>query len=285
MIECKELVFGYSKSLLFDNLKANFESGHIYGLLGKNGAGKTTLLKCMTGLLHLQKGEINIYGKNPIKRDPQILQNIFFFPENFFLPPFTVKKYCDLYKDFYPDFNEEYFYKTCNEFEIPLDKNLLTLSFGQKKKFYLAFGLSTFSKIMLLDEPTNGLDIPSKTMVRKKIAESLLEDQIFIISTHQVRDLSQLFDSIIILHEGKITLNKPMDFINQNFSMIEQYKSNNGNSDSITNSIDNDSVIYYEDTATSRIFLIKENNDKNTVDLEFFFNAVISNPSKFLELQ
>ncbi|MFN3411215.1 MAG: ATP-binding cassette domain-containing protein, partial [Exilispira sp.] len=211
IIQCKNLFFGYSKNLLFNNLNSYFSQGHIYGLLGKNGAGKTTLLKCIAGLLHPDKGEVEIYGKKSIKKEPSILKEIFFYPENFYLPSLDGKKYCELYSPFYPDFDKDYFLKTCDSFEIPLNKNLSTFSFGQKKKFYLAFGLSTFAKIMLLDEPTNGLDIPSKSAVRKKLAESLNENQIFIISTHQVRDLSQIFDSIIILAEGRIIFNNSID--------------------------------------------------------------------------
>ncbi len=271
MIECKNLVFGYSKNLLFNNLYANFEQGHIYGLLGKNGAGKTTLLKCITGLLHLNNGEIEVMGKKSIKRDPEMLKDIFFFPENFYLPSFNGEKFYKLYSEFYPNFDEEYFFKTCKEFEIPLDKNLISLSFGQKKKFYLAFGLSTFAKIMLLDEPTNGLDIPSKTSVRKKIAESLTENQIFIISTHQVRDLSQLFDKIIILHEGKIIFNNSLDYITQNYSIATESNQQN----------DQENIIYFEQSATGKIYLLNRKNNNEVVDLEFFFNAAISNPTIF----
>ncbi|MCR4421638.1 MAG: ABC transporter ATP-binding protein [Exilispira sp.] len=271
MIECKNLVFGYSKNLLFNNLFADFEQGHIYGLLGKNGAGKTTLLKCITGLLHPNNGEINVMGKNSIKRLPEILKDTFFFPENFYLPSFTGEKYYQLYSEFYPSFDKDYFIKTCKEFEIPLNKSLTTLSFGQKKKFFLAFGLSTFAKVMLLDEPTNGLDIPSKTSVRKKIAESLTENQIFIISTHQVRDLSQLFDRIIILHDGKIIFNNSLDYISQNYSITTE-----------SNFQDNqEKAIYFEESATGKIYLIDDKNINSSVDLEFFFNAVISNPEAF----
>lgn len=284
MVECKNLFFGYSNNLLFDNLSANFNSGHIYGLLGKNGAGKTSLLKCMTGLLHYKSGEIKVLDKISIKRDPKILEDIFFFPENLYLPSFDGQKYYKLYKQFYPSFNEEYFLKTCDEFEIPLNKNLRTLSFGQKKKFILAFGLSTFAKIMLLDEPTNGLDIPSKVSVRKKIAESLTENQVFIISTHQVRDLSQLFDYVIILHNGKIVFNNSIDFISQNYSVVSELNIKNYLQDEKIESINNTSsnkIIYFEESAAGKIFLINENKNQNPVDIEFFFNAVITDPKKF----
>jgi len=273
MIECKNLFFGYSKSYLFDDLSAKFETGHIYGLLGKNGAGKTTLLKCITGLLHIQKGEIKVNEFNPQIRTEKLLKDIFFFPENFYLPSVNAYDYLNLYSCFYPNFDKEYFLNTCNEFEIPMEKSLYTLSFGQKKKFILAFGLSTFSKIILLDEPTNGLDIPSKVIVRKKIAQSLNDNQIFIISTHQVRDLSQLFDSVLILHNGKIILNSTIDCINQNFSVVRE--------DQISAFSDKYPIIYNEETAVGNISLIKKENSNSQIDLEFFFNAVISNPEKF----
>ncbi|MEJ5272850.1 MAG: ABC transporter ATP-binding protein [Spirochaetota bacterium] len=272
MIECKNIHFGYSKDPLFNDLSANFENGHIYGLLGKNGAGKTTLLKCIAGLLHLKSGEIDVLGRKSIKKEPEILKDIFFFPENFFLPSLSGEKYYKLYSRFYPNFNEEYFLKTCVDFEIQLDKNLRTLSFGQKKKFYLAFGLSTFAKIMLLDEPTNGLDIPSKTAVRKKIAESLTENQTFIISTHQVRDLSQLFDYIIILHNGKIIFNNSIDYITDNYSIKIKTINQNNEKEEIES-------IYYEESTIGKIYLVKNKGNNSNIDLEFFFNAAISNPN------
>lgn len=281
MIYCKDVFFGYSNKPLFDGLNANFEKGHIYGLLGKNGAGKTTLLKCITGLLNLKKGEIEILGNNPRKRSPQILREIFFFPESFYLPHFTAEKYYKLFKDFYPRFDEKYFLSLCSDFEVPLNQNLRTLSFGQKKKFFLAFGLATFAKIILLDEPTNGLDIPSKVVVRKKLAESLTEEQIVIISTHQVRDLSQLFDSIIILHSGKIIFNNSIEFMNKNFDIVNESEINKKHPDLEYESIK--SIIYSEETPVGKIFLVKEENgSEKNLDIEFFFNAVISNPSKFL---
>lgn len=272
MIECKNIHFGYSKDPLFNDLSANFENGHIYGLLGKNGAGKTTLLKCIAGLLHLKSGEIDVLGRKSIKKEPEILKDIFFFPENFFLPSLSGEKYYKLYCQFYPNFNEEYFLKTCVDFEIQLDKNLRTLSFGQKKKFYLAFGLSTFAKIMLLDEPTNGLDIPSKTAVRKKIAESLTENQTFIISTHQVRDLSQLFDYIIILHNGKIIFHNSIDYITDNYSIKIKTINQNNEKEEIES-------IYYEESTIGKIYLVKNKGNNSNIDLEFFFNAAISNPN------
>ncbi len=274
MIECKKLFFSYSNSYLFNDLNAKFEEGHIYGLLGKNGAGKTTLLKCITGLLHLQKGEILVNGKSSDKRSPLILRDIFFFPENLYLPSMKAFDYVKLFKPFYPNFDENYLIDTCKEFEISMDTNLKFLSFGQKKKFILAFGLSTYSKIILLDEPTNGLDIPSKVSVRKKIAQSLNDDQIFIISTHQVRDLSQLFDSIIILHNGKIVLNSSIDFINQNFLIINDEQV-------ISENIDRNQILYTEQTPLGDLHLVKKENFSNQVDIEFFFNAVISYPEKF----
>ncbi len=274
MIECKNLSFGYSKSLLFNKLSATFEPGHMYGLLGKNGAGKTTFLKCICGLFHLFNGEVLVNGFNPEKRSSNFLKDIFIFPENFYLPALSGSEFLKLYSPFYPDFDQNYFINSCDEFELPLKKKLSELSFGQKKKFFLAFGLSTFAKIILLDEPTNGLDIPSKTLVRKKIAQSFCEQQLFIISTHQVRDIFQLFDSILILHNGKIILNATVDYINQNYYMAKESE--------IDQKIkEQDSIIYCEETSLDKLFLIKKENSNSQLDIELFFNAVISNPEKF----
>src|SRR5471030_1795980 len=143
MIEFNNLSFGYTrKKLLYKNLSLNIAAGSIYGLLGKNGAGKSTLLKNMVGTLFPVEGEILINGKTPKKRQPSFLQTIYYIPEDVFIPALTIKQYKNLFAPFYPEFNEVNYYKYLDELEVKVDGKLNKLSFGQQKKFIIAFALA-----------------------------------------------------------------------------------------------------------------------------------------------
>jgi ABC-2 type transport system ATP-binding protein len=270
---CENIDFSYRKDQkLFNNLSASFESSHIYGLLGKNGAGKTTLLKCICGLLHPSSGKITIDGKSVFKRLPSILSSIFFLPETFFIPDMSVEQYIKYYSPFYPNFDIKTFEDSSHVLEIENEKKISSFSYGQKKKFLLAFGFATKAPIVILDEPTNGLDIPSKTVIRRKIAESFTEEQSVIISTHQVRDLQQIFDSIIILNDGKIIFNRSLEQIAKNLAIVQVT-----NDDSKYENTSN----YFEQTPIGKIYLTKNeqsSSKEQPIDIEFLFNATINSP-------
>jgi ABC-2 type transport system ATP-binding protein len=178
MIQIKNVEFSYSRnSKLFAGLDLSLSPGHIHGILGKNGEGKSTLLKMISGMIFPQKGKIEVLGLEPQKRQPEMLREIFFLPEE--LPPITlsIENYEKVYAPFYPNFSHEQFQTYLQEFEISSGKSQINkLSYGQKKKVFMAFGLATNTKIVLLDEPTNGLDIPSKAQFRK-MTSSALEDE------------------------------------------------------------------------------------------------------------
>ncbi|MCK4608105.1 MAG: ABC transporter ATP-binding protein [Gammaproteobacteria bacterium] len=211
MIEIKELSFGYKAApQLFVDLMLELTEGNIYGLLGKNGAGKTTLLKLIAGMLSPVQGGCQVMGYKPHLRHPLFLQDIYFIPEEFSVPPITVDLYVNLYAPFYAKFDYQAWNEALDEFCLPRDKKLHILSYGQKKKFLVAFALATNCKLLLLDEPTNGLDIPSKSQFRKLMARMLTEERSFIIATHQVRDLETLIDTVVILDEGRIIFNEPI---------------------------------------------------------------------------
>lgn len=176
MINIQNLSFGYNrKKMLYENLSLSLEAGSIYGLLGKNGAGKSTLLCNMMGLLFPVSGKIEVVQHNPQKRQPSFLQNVYFIPEEFALPSISIHTYLELYAPFYPKFNEHQFYKYLKELEVPSDQKLHKMSFGQQKKAIIAFGLACNTQVLIMDEPTNGLDIPSKSQFRKLVAAALTE--------------------------------------------------------------------------------------------------------------
>jgi ABC-2 type transport system ATP-binding protein len=269
MIEIKNLEFSYKKKAkLFDDLNLELSLGNIYGLLGKNGAGKTTLLKQITGLLFPKSGECLVLGEQASKRNSKILSQVFIVPEEFDLPAITVKKYVSLTAPFYPLFNKSEFSEYMNDFEISEKENIKNLSFGQKKKFLLAFGISLNTKLLILDEPSNALDIPSKSQFRKIIASSINEERSVIISSHQVRDLSSLLDNIIIIDKGKIIFNHNLEDISKKLVFNKKNE-------------EVEDELYSEEILGTKYVIQKNSNGSETnIDLEMLFNAVINNTEK-----
>jgi ABC-2 type transport system ATP-binding protein len=263
MIQIKNLDFSYPRQqLLFNSLSLNLEAGSITGLLGRNGAGKTSLLKLITGTLHKKSGEVSVFEHNPGKREVTMLSEMYFVPEEFYFSSVTINNYVKAHSPFYPKFDNDLLFKTLVEFELRPDCNLQTLSHGQKKKFLIAFALATRCRLLIFDEPTNGLDIPSKSIFRKIVAGSLDENQLVVISTHQVKDIENLIDKIIILDSGKVIFKKTITEISQKVSFIS------GTSD------DTDGSVYSEAVPGGFRLVIPNDNNETEVDIELLFNAV-----------
>lgn len=269
MITIDNLNFSYSKQrVLFKDISMQLSNGHIYGLLGKNGAGKSTLLKNLAGLVYAQSGKINVLGFNPAKRQPALLQQICFIPEEFHLPAIKIDSYVKANAAFYPKFDHQYFADLLKEFDIPVGQKLIDMSYGQKKKVVIAFGLATNAKLVIMDEPTNGLDIPSKAQFRKIMASALTEDKCIIISTHQVRDLDNLIDTVIMLDDNKIALKATVEEITEKLS-FKRLKE-----------ID-DTVIYAEPSlAGYNAVTPNYHQEDSKLDMELLFNAVLVEKNK-----
>ncbi|HEX8348906.1 MAG TPA: ABC transporter ATP-binding protein [Hymenobacter sp.] len=212
MVRIRNLHFGYSRrTLQLEELSLDLNLGHIYGLLGKNGAGKSTLLKNIVGLAFPLAGTCQVQGQPAARRHPATLQDLFFLPEDVQVPAVTASQLAASTGVFYPRFNESMFQEYLRELDVPAQTRLTALSYGQQKKVLIAFALATNTRLLVLDEPTNGLDIPSKSQFRKLVAGALHEERCIIISTHQVRDLDSLIDTVLVLHQRRIVLNKTVD--------------------------------------------------------------------------
>ena len=190
---------------VFWNFSLTLEENKIYGLLGKNGVGKSTLLHLLAGLNRPNRGKVLIDGDDITERNPMTMSKIFIVTEEFELPNMSLKKYVKLNRPFYPDFSDEILEKCLNDFEIGDISDLGALSMGTKKKVYMSFALATNAKYLLMDEPTNGLDIESKSLFRKVIAQNMTDDRTMIISTHQVHDVENIIDHVLILGERKFS--------------------------------------------------------------------------------
>jgi ABC-2 type transport system ATP-binding protein len=265
VIEIKSLRFGYKRQPLFRDLQLRLEAGNIYGLLGKNGAGKTTLLKLIAGLRFAQGGSCRVLGHDPARRPAKLLEDLYFIPEEFYVPPLTPAVYRRLYAPFYPRFSREAFEEYRREFELSEEKKLSELSYGQKKKFLLAFALASRCRLLLLDEPTNGLDIPSKSQFRRLLARAGEEDQIILVSTHQVRDMENLIDPVIILDEGRIIFQQPMHEVSRRLAVR------------LVQEEPDPATVLFADKTLGGFLVVRENDDdqETRIDLETLFNTVV----------
>jgi ABC-2 type transport system ATP-binding protein len=223
MIQIKALDYAYQKkNPLFKNLALSLKPGSICGLLGKNGAGKTTLLKLIAGLLYPKAGSVRVMQHLPEARRVEFLQNLYLLPDTFSLPKMSMKQFLNCYAGFYPKFNQASYQNALDAFELDDTKKLTILSHGQQKKFLLAFGFATGANLMLLDEPTNALDIPSKQQFRKLLATHVSPERTFVISTHQVKDIEHMIDSVVILDNGKVVFNQSYDAANDLENLFNQ---------------------------------------------------------------
>jgi len=270
MVTINDLCFKFSKKQqpLFQDLHCELPSGSIVGLLGKNGAGKTTLLKLMIGLLHPTQGTVSIMGQQPEERVPSLLQDMYFLPEEFHHPSVSIKQYAKANSGFYPRFDQALLNRLITDFELPDNKRLNQLSYGQKKKFLISFALSTKCRLLVLDEPTNGLDIPSKSIFRRVMAGSLDEDQLVIISTHQVRDVENLIDRVLMLEKGKFIMQKNIYEISSKLHFAT------------ATSPDGDNVLYSEMVPGGYKVITPQTDGSSSVDIELLFNAISNGTEK-----
>lgn len=273
MIEVNNISFRYpgTKHNVFSNFSMSLEANNIYGLLGKNGTGKSTLLYLISGLLRPANGEVKVDGRLATDRLSEMLKDMFIVPEEFNLPAVTLDTYVKINKPFYPNFSQEVLESCLKDFELPQTLKLNELSMGQKKKVYMSFALAAGTKYLFMDEPTNGLDIPSKTQFRRVIANNMSDERTLIISTHQVHDVETLLDHILILSESEMLLNSSVGNICEHFSF--EYRQ--------PQEMD-DTVIYAEPTLQGNAVIAKrgENDDETQMNLELLFNAVATGKIK-----
>ena len=280
MIQIQNISYKYGKKSenVFDGLSLSFDDGKIYGLLGKNGVGKSTLLYLLSGLLHPKSGKITIDGREPRHREPSLLENLYFIPDEFELPNMTLRRYVGLYAQFYPRFSHEVLESCLQDFELTMDTHLNALSLGQKKRVLVSYALATQCRVLLMDEPTNGLDIPAKSLFRKMVARHMQDDQIIIVSTHQVHDVDSLLDHIIVLNEAtdeenrqeSVLFDASIADVQRQFAFQLRAMSD-----------ENGEVLYSEPRPQgSAVIVANSLGEETTVDLELLFNAVVKGKVK-----
>ena len=268
MITLKELSFSYSrKKEVLDRINLEVGSGHICGLLGKNGEGKTTLLNLLSGQIFPDQGSCLALEEIPSERNARFLQQIFLLPEEISMPEVTAIEYIKMYAPFYPTFRDDICKACVESFEINLSDRLSKMSQGQRKKVAITLALAAHTPLLLMDEPTNGLDIPSKATFRRLVASLIDDNQTVIISTHQVRDLESLIDTVLILDQRQILLNKTLNEIGEKLyfgPLLPEEK-----------------ALYSEPTSQGTIGVTaRDGKEETVVSLELLFNAAITYPKE-----
>jgi len=202
MIEVKDLSFSYGSEAVLEHVNLALEPGIVYGLLGPNGAGKTTLLTLLCGLKNPGSGSISIDGNVPFERKPSFLSKMYFLPDNVAAEAEPAHKWARRNGEFRPGFSFERFSVIMEEFKTSADRKLNAMSWGQLKKTHIAYALACKPRYLLMDEPTNGLDIPSKIQFGNIMSAFNGSDTCVLISTHQLKEMEDLFEQVILL-DGK----------------------------------------------------------------------------------
>lgn len=275
MIEIENLTYRYNaRKTLFRGLNLRLPPGRVYGLLGKNGAGKSSLIKNIAGFLFPSGGTCRVNGREPRHRAPAFLEQLFFIPEECDLPPLSLPELVRVYAPFYPSFNKAQFYHYLQLFHVAPDAHLAQLSFGQKKKAYISLALAANTPVLIMDEPTNGLDIPSKLQFRNIVAGASRQDKVTIMSTHQVRDLDDLIDAILIMDNSEVLLYAGKEEIGRKlyFETFAQVPAGLP-------------VLYAEPAPNGTAVVARNEGQRSSyLDIEVLFNATLKHPELMQQL-
>ena len=278
IMQVERIAFNYGwrqQKSVFSDFSLSLERGKVYGLLGLNGAGKSTLIYLMAGLLTPKSGRVTIDGCNVRDRLPSTLGNLFVVPEEFELPHMSLKEYATLNGALYPRFSYDDLLRNLELFDInPEIKSLSSLSMGQKKKVLMSFAFATHTDLMLMDEPTNGLDIPGKSQFRRLVAREMSDNRTIVISTHQVRDIDRCIEHVVIIDNSKVLLDESVARITSKLQFVE-----NGTA------TDAQRAIYSQPSVMGYSIVVPNNGgDETEINLETLFNATLGNRDKITEI-
>lgn len=200
------------------------EAGTITGLIGENGAGKSTTFKSILGLVTVDSGSIEVMGKpydKLTKKDKEEIGVV--FPDSGFSEYLNVKDVVAIMKKLYHTFNESYFIERCNHFQIPMDKKIKEFSTGMRAKLKLLVAMSHNAKLLILDEPTAGLDVVARDEILESLQEYMEKNEecSMIISSHISSDLEKICDDLYMIHKGNIVLHETTDVLLSDYALIK----------------------------------------------------------------
>ena len=269
-IKINNLGVSFGEQTVLEDVNMHIHCGSFNVIIGQNGAGKSTLLYLMSGLLTPKSGKIMYHDTDVRRRLPITLQDMFLVPEEFELPPISLVSYVELNSQFYPRFSKEDMVKYLHYFEMEQDIDLGALSMGQKKKVFMSFALATHTSLLIMDEPTNGLDIPGKSQFRKFIASGMSDDRTIIISTHQVRDIDKILDHVVIMDNSNVLLDASTANICSKFLFVESDDRELA-----------EAAIYTLPSIQGNFLMLPNTDDEESeINLELLFGAALTDPEK-----
>lgn len=272
MITIKKLGFSYDDHVVLKDISMDLQEGKIYGLLGENGVGKTTLLTLLAGLKKVDDGTLEIDGQKPFNREPSFLSNIYYLPDEVPAPRRKAIDFAIDHGQYWKNFNAQKFSEIMTVFDTDQNQRMDQMSYGQLKKTFISFALACNTKYLFMDEPTNGLDIPSKAQFRKAVSKYTSDDSTLLISTHQARDLEAIIDPIIILDRRDVLLNASLDEIAE--KLYFDYSSD----------VDPE-ALYQEMVPGGNIQVVRNTTGaESKVNIEALFNAVLLHKNEIKEM-
>jgi ABC-2 type transport system ATP-binding protein len=276
MLQVENISFSYGrrKPEVLSDFSFSLEKGRVYGLLGKNGVGKSTLLYLMCGLLTPKHGRVLYHGVDMRRRLPETLRDVFLVPEEFDLPAVSLVQFVELNSPFYPNFSKEDMMTYLHLFEMDWNIHLGGLSMGQKKKVFMSFALATHTSLLLMDEPTNGLDIMAKSQFRKFIASGMSDERTIVISTHQVRDIDNVLDHVVIMNNSRVLLDESIVRVTERLAFVE----------SDSPALAEEALYKLPSVQGNSLLLPNREGVETKLNLELLFGAVLADPEKIKDL-
>lgn len=276
MLQIENISFSYGrrKPEVLSDFSFSLEKGRVYGLLGKNGVGKSTLLYLMCGLLTPKHGRVMYHGVDTRRRLPETLRDVFLVPEEFDLPAVSLVQFVELNSPFYPNFSKEDMMTYLHLFEMDWNIHLGGLSMGQKKKVFMSFALATHTSLLLMDEPTNGLDIMAKSQFRKFIASGMSDERTIVISTHQVRDIDNVLDHVVIMNNSRVLLDESIVRVTERLAFVE----------SDSPALAEEALYKLPSVQGNSLLLPNREGVETKLNLELLFGAVLADPEKIKDL-
>lgn len=276
MLQVENISFSYGrrKPEVLSDFSFSLEKGRVYGLLGKNGVGKSTLLYLMCGLLTPKHGRVMYHEVDMRRRLPETLRDVFLVPEEFDLPAVSLVQFVELNSPFYPNFSKEDMMTYLHLFEMDWNIHLGGLSMGQKKKVFMSFALATHTSLLLMDEPTNGLDIMAKSQFRKFIASGMSDERTIVISTHQVRDIDNVLDHVVIMNNSRVLLDESIVRVTERLAFVE----------SDSPALAEEALYKLPSVQGNSLLLPNREGVETKLNLELLFGAVLADPEKIKDL-